>query len=262
MQHEKGFGQSSYDPSAGEQVTAYLNPPAAELLGGVVAEPADVSSDHRDPEDARVEDRWYGIPKIVPFRGVVPGPMCRVLPRTDEGRPAEHERPLPRSLDQPIMSRPGFQEAIKVMRIVLCYIPKVNCRCRHCLVVDRSSNTGIVDAIRRLIYRVHRRRGYEVRYLVHVNPQAVDRKRLPESGDLPGPEICGGRVQEVREVDRSGPHTSKVVLLPSPQEDTLLHPPQECAIGAVDTDTYNVSIVSEPNRGQSLVAAGPNLDPR
>ena len=219
------------------QSFVYLDPAAAELLGGVAAEAADVSADHGDAEEAEAEHGVDGVPEVVPGGGVVAGPVRGVPAGPHERGPAEDEGAAAGVGEQRAVRGARLQEAVEVVRVVLAHAAVVHRGRRRGLVVDGAAHAGVVDAVRRVVQRVERRRVDEVGDLVHVDPQAVDgEERPPEQRDLARPELGGARVEEVREVDVPRPHLAQVVGAVPLQEHVLLHPSDERPVRLVHVD--------------------------
>lgn len=117
------------------------------------------------------------------------------------------------------------------MSIVLQYIPVMYCAGREGPLTERPPRPPGIDLVRWVVVDGHvgvvtdeaalcllararagaiRRQlaesaGAEVRHLIHVDPQAVERDHVIEFLDLVLPVRKCRRVHEVREVDRAGP---------------------------------------------------------
>nr|ACR36876.1 unknown [Zea mays] len=217
---------------------AKLDPAAAELLGCVAAEAADVSADHGDAEEAEAEHGVDGVAEVVPRGGVVSGPVRGVPAGPHERGPAEHEGPAAGVGEQRAVRGSRLQEAVEVVCVVVAHAAVVHRGRRRGLVVDGAVHAGVVDAVRRVVQRVEGRRVDEVGDLVHVDPEAVDGERPPEQGDLARPELGGARVEEVREVDVPGPHLAEVVGAVPLQEHVLLHPSHVRPVCLVHADPW------------------------
>ncbi|OAY71466.1 hypothetical protein ACMD2_02730 [Ananas comosus] len=211
----------------------YLNPPPAELLGSVTAEPTDVRANHRHPKQSKIQYAGNRVREIVPRRRIIPGPVRRVLPRPDERRPRQHERSLPSVIHQRIVRRPRLQPTIQVMCIVLAHIPEVDRGSGNCFIVDGPTHAGVVNPVGWVVESVEGRGVDKIGNLVHVDPQAVDGDSLSEYRDLSGPEHSCSRVQEIREIDQPGPHLSQVVSSIPLEENSISHSPLECIICVV-----------------------------
>lgn len=125
------------------------------------------------------------------------------------------------------------------MSVIVRDITEMNRGCRDRLVVNRPHDTGIVDAVRRIVEGRGWIRGRcdEVGYLVHVDPEAVEWHRVMESSYLVGPKALARRVKEVGEVDVAGPDDSHVGDASPFDEDVGLHPSNEGSVRLVHANT-------------------------
>ena len=62
----------------------YLDPTVTELLGSIPGETTDISSDHGNPKQPRIEHRRNRVGQIRPSRRIIASPVSRVLPRADK----------------------------------------------------------------------------------------------------------------------------------------------------------------------------------
>lgn len=75
--------------------SAQLHPTQAEFPLSVAEEAADVGAHVRDAKYVELQHSDDGLTKLVPVGGVVAEPVSRLSTAAGEGRPAEHETPLP-----------------------------------------------------------------------------------------------------------------------------------------------------------------------
>ncbi|POO03257.1 hypothetical protein TorRG33x02_013180 [Trema orientale] len=62
-------------------LSLYLNPSPTKLLRGVLRETTNVSSNHRNSKDSKVQNGWNGISQIIPSGSIISSPVSSVLTR-------------------------------------------------------------------------------------------------------------------------------------------------------------------------------------
>lgn len=190
----------------------YLNPSSAEFFISIPQEPTNISSDHRNPKNPRIQNTRNRIRQIIPARRIIPGPMGRILPGADEGRPSQHKRPFSGDVGQRQIRGLRLQKPVQIVHVVLRHVAVMQRRRRHGSVADGAAAAAVVDLVGRIVERGvgGGGGGDEVGELVHVDPEAVDGEEVEEGFDLVGPEGSGGGVEEVWEVDFSRPDLALV----------------------------------------------------
>lgn len=125
------------------------------------------------------------------------------------------------------------------MGVILHDVTEMYGRCRNRQVVNWARNTSIVDTVRRIIESGRRMWGRcdEVGYLVHVDPQAIERHGAMKSLYLLVPEALACRVEEVGEVDWPRPHNSQVRDTVPFDEDISFHPSKVGSVSLVHANT-------------------------